>query len=99
MTKPQPPCSYRDVVVSGHLGYPDLCNLPNGAVLVSTWEGHCLEVHADSGQVTIQPSIGAMEPVCVQSPAATKTQPALCCAATRQIVTDLWELGSSQTTL
>ena len=97
MTMPQPACLYRDVDVSHYdLGYPQLCNLPNGALLASTWRGHCLEVHPDSGQVTVQPQI-APSTLVLQSPTATATQPILCSAATRILWTELWQLGASQT--
>jgi hypothetical protein len=37
MTPTQPSCPYRDFALnSGDVGYPELCNLPNGNLLAST---------------------------------------------------------------
>lgn len=78
-----------------YLGYPELCNLPNGALLASTWNGYCFEVHPDSGHVTLQPRIGELGRL--SSPTATATQPTLCSAAMHVIWTKLWQLGAPQT--
>jgi len=71
-----------------YLGYPELCNLPNGNLLVSTWSGYCFEVNPDSGHLNVQPPFG-FNPGCLSSPAATATQPILCSAATRVIWTEV----------
>lgn len=81
-----------------YLGFPELCNLPNGALLASTWGGYCFEIDPDSGRVTIQPRIASFAQGTLCSPTATTTQPVLCSAATRVISTKLWQLGASQTT-
>jgi hypothetical protein len=99
MTTTPPSCPYRDLSVSGiYVGYPELCNLPNGNLLASTWGGYCFEVNPDSGRVTIQPRIGhILAGGTLSSPTATATQPILCSAATRIIWTELWQLGATQT--
>jgi hypothetical protein len=99
MTATQPSCSYRDLRLSGsYVGYPELCNLPNGNLLASTWSGCCFEINPDSGRVTIQPRIGdTLAGGCLSSPTATAAQPILCSAATRIIWTELWQLGATQT--
>jgi hypothetical protein len=79
-----------------HLGYPELCNLPNGSLLVSTWSGYCFEVDPAFGLVAVQPKIG-LEPGRMSSPAATTTQPAICSAATHVLSTKLWQLGAPRT--
>ena len=78
-----------------YLGYPELCNLPNGAILASTSNGFCFEVDPNSGRVTIQPRIGGHGRM--SSPTATATQPTLCSAATHVISTKLWQLGALET--
>ena len=80
-----------------YLGYPELCNLPNGNLLASTWSGYCFEINPDSGRVTIQPRIGSDLSGTLSSPTATAAQPILCSAATRLIWTELWQLGATQT--
>lgn len=79
-----------------YLGYPELCNLPNGNLLISTWSGYCFEVNPDSGEVTIQPHFVSNHGT-LGSPTATASQPVLCSAATRVIWTEVWQLGASQT--
>ena len=79
-----------------HLGYPELCHLPNGALLVSTWSGYCFEVDPVSGLVAVQPKIG-LEHGRMSSPAATTTEPAICSAATHVLSTKLWQLGAPRT--
>ncbi len=101
MTTLNPPHKFRDLrVPNGHLGYPELCALPNGALLVSTWGGHCLEVNPDSGQIMSQPRIGMPQQFgasSLRSPTASIAQPILCSAATRAIWTEFWQLGATQT--
>src|ERR1700687_3442588 len=64
-----------------HLCEPELCNLPNGSLLVSTWSGYCFEVDPVSGLVAVQPKIG-LELGRMSSPTASTTQPTLCSGAT-----------------
>lgn len=95
-------CAYRDLDISGGriLGYPELCILPSGSLLVSTWLGFCIEVDWKSEAFEDQPMIGVNTfiPPCLRSPTASTTKPILCCAATSQICTAVWCLGEDQTT-
>lgn len=79
-----------------YLGYPEICNLPNGNLLVSTWSGYCFEVNPDSGEVTIQPQVVSNHGT-LGCPTATASEPVLCSAATRVVWTALWQLRASQT--
>lgn len=79
-----------------YLGYPEICNLPNGNLLVSTWSGYCFEVNPDSGEVTIQPQVVSNHGT-LGCPTATASEPVLCSAATRVVWTALWQLSASQT--
>jgi len=91
-------------ISDGDIGYPELCSLPNGALLASTWGRYCFEVNPDSGRVTRQPRIDDLRigkffvpGGNLSAPTASASQPVLCSAATHVVWTELWQLGASQT--
>lgn len=96
MTAKQP-CPYRDFALRGQWIHPELCNLPNGALLASGPLGVCAEVNPDSGRVAIQPRIGGISSSVLSSPAASASEPIICSVASHVIWTELWHLGAHQT--
>lgn len=99
MSRIEPHMPYRDLELgSRDFGYPQLCNLPNGNLLASTWMGRCLEISPDTGRVSVQPQIGLAAVPNLASPACSTQRPILCSAATHVVWTAVWRLGESETT-
>ncbi len=91
-------CTYRDSHISkAPLGFPELCCLRNGQLLVSTYLGYCLLVDFDERKVIAQPSLDSfLVPATLKTPTASQGNPALCCAATGRTGTGCWRIGSSE---